>query len=260
MSRPNGSLVESLAGPKPLVGTLVSVRATEVAEALSLCGYDWLFLDLEHSTLDIAAAQQIIQATGRSLYTVIRLPENSPAHFIRALETGCDGVIVPMVNSKLAAEQAVRSAKYPPLGARSVGIGRAQGYGLHVAEYLANANRRIALVLQIEHIDAVRAIDEILSVPGVDGIFIGPFDLSASMGLLGQTTAPAVLEAIASVRQACIRAKLPFGSFCTTVPQAQAEIAAGGVLIVLGTDLGSMTAHARATLATLADRTSTSDS
>jgi 2-keto-3-deoxy-L-rhamnonate aldolase RhmA len=251
MSRPAISLVEALATARPLLGTLISVRSPEVAEALALCGFDWLFLDLEHATLDMAAAQQIIQATSHHAYTVLRIPDNTPEHFKKALDTGCDGVIVPMVNSRLAAEIAVRSAKYPPIGARSVGLGRAHGYGLHFADYVANANRTIALILQIEHINGVREIDDILSVPGFDAIFIGPFDLSASMGLIGQTTHPEVLAAIARVRAACLAAGKPFGAFCPTVAAAREQIAAHGQLIVIGTDLSAMTTQARANLSAL---------
>jgi 2-keto-3-deoxy-L-rhamnonate aldolase RhmA len=242
------SFVSALAESKPLVGTLVSVRSPEVAEALSLCGFDWLFVDLEHSMIDIAAAQGIVQAVGSKAFTVLRLPDNNPEHFKKALDTGCDGVIVPLINSADEARAAVLAAKYPPLGARSVGIGRAHGYGYSFGSYVETANALVALILQIEHRLAVDAIEDILAVKGFDGIFIGPYDLSASMGLLGQVTHPDVVAAIEKVRQACRQAKVPFGIFCSSVSHAAAEIEQGATFVVCGTDLMLMTGSASANL------------
>jgi 2-keto-3-deoxy-L-rhamnonate aldolase RhmA len=252
MNRPAISFLERLAHKKPLIGSLVSTSSTEVAEALSLCGFEWLFIDVEHSVLDMAAAQHIIQSVAPGSYGVIRLPDNCTEHFKKALDTGCDGVIVPMIKSVSDAERAVSFAKYTPLGNRSVGLARAQAYGLNFNDYLNSANTKIALILQIEHINAVEHVEEIVAIPGVDAILIGPYDLSASMGLLGQTSAPEVIEAIGRVRHACLNAKVPHGAFCMTANQARNEIAGGGRLIVLGTDLLFMTSNAKAELASLA--------
>ena len=242
------NFVSSIGTAKPLIGTLVSVRSPEVAEALALCGYDWLFLDLEHSTIDVAAAQNIIQAVASRSFTVLRLPDNNPEHFKKALDTGCDGLVIPLVNSAKDAEAAVRSAKYPPLGTRSVGIGRAHAYGLSFASYVEGANTSVALILQIEHKSAVEQIDQIIAVKGFDAIFIGPYDLSGSMGLLGQVSHPEVVHAIEKVREACGKAGIPLGIFCGSVAQAVTEIQRGTKLVVCGTDLMLMTANANANL------------
>lgn len=252
MNRPAISFLERLAHTKPLIGSLVSTGSTEVAEALSLCGFEWLFIDVEHSVLDMAAAQHIIQSVAPGSYGVIRLPDNCTEHFKKALDTGCDGVIVPMIKSVSDAKRAVSFAKYTPLGNRSVGLARAQAYGLNFNDYLNSANTKIALILQIEHRNAVEHVEEIVALPGVDAILIGPYDLSASMGLLGQTSAPEVIEAIGRVRHACLNAKVPHGAFCMTANQARNEIAGGGRLIVLGTDLLFMTSNAKAELESLA--------
>jgi 2-keto-3-deoxy-L-rhamnonate aldolase RhmA len=238
------NFVSALHGPKPLIGTLVSVRAPEVGEALALCGYDWLFLDLEHSTIDIAAAQNIIQAVGSKSFTVLRLPDNNPEYFKKALDTGCDGLVIPLVNSPEDAQAAVLAAKYPPLGTRSVGIGRAHAYGLSFASYVQDANTSVALILQIEHKRAVEQIDDIVAVEGFDGIFVGPYDLSGSMGLLGQVSHPEVSAAIDRVRMSCRTAGVPFGIFCGSVSQATFEIQHGTKLVVCGTDLMLMTGNA----------------
>ncbi|MGH9511427.1 MAG: HpcH/HpaI aldolase family protein [Terriglobales bacterium] len=248
------SFVQRLADKEPLLGSLVSTGSTEVSEALSLCGFEWLFLDVEHSVLDMASAQRIVQTVAARTYCVIRLPHNSPEHFKKALDTGCDGIVVPLVNSAVEAKAAVDCAKYTPLGSRGVGLARAQGYGLNFSEYLRSANQEIALILQIEHKKAVEQIEEIVNVPGIDAIFIGPYDLSASMGLLGQPGASDVVGAIRHVRQVCVNREIPFGSFCMTPNHALDEIANGGTLIVLGSDLSFMTNSAKAALGTVCDR------
>lgn len=251
MSHPRISFLERLADRKPMIGSLLSTNSTEVAEALSLCGFEWLFIDVEHSVLDMAAAQHIIQTVAPATYGIIRVPDNSADHFKKALDTGCDGVIVPMIKSVADAKRAVSFAKYTPLGQRSVGLARAQAYGLNFDNYLETANTRIALILQIEHKDAVEQVDEIVAVPGVDAILIGPYDLSASLGVLGNTSAPEVVQAVKRVRQACLKARVPHGAFCMTADYARVEIAGGGRLIVLGTDLLFMTSTAKAELKSL---------
>lgn len=245
------SFLERVASEKPLLGTLISTNSTEVAEALSLCGFEWVFIDVEHSVVDLVAAQHIIQTISPRTYGVVRVPDNSVEHFKKALDSGCDGIVVPMIKSVSEAERAVRFAKYAPLGERSVGLARAQAYGLNFDGYLQSANQKIALILQIEHKDAVERVEEIVAVPGVDAILIGPYDLSASMGLLGQTSAVPVVEAIKRVRKACRNAKMPFGAFCMTATQARDEITEGGRLIVLGSDLLFMTKNAKSELESL---------
>jgi 2-keto-3-deoxy-L-rhamnonate aldolase RhmA len=237
----NGSFIKALKRPGSLIGTLVSVRSPEVAEALVIAGFDWLFVDLEHSTIDVPAAQAIAQAVGLRAYTVLRLSSNNPEHFTKALDTGCDAIVVPLVNDVEAARAAVRFAKYPPIGTRSVGIGRAHSYGLAFKDYVDRANTSVGLILQIEHERAVSNIEEILSVEGVDAVFVGPFDLSASMGLTGQIGHPDVTAAVEKVRGACTRASVPFGIFCGTVALAALEIKNGSKLLVVETDLMLMT-------------------
>ncbi len=251
MNRSGISFLERLADPRPLIGCLVSTSSTEVAEALSLCGFEWLFIDGEHSVVDMAAAQHVIQAVAPATYGVIRLPDNSAEHFKKALDTGCDGVVVPLIKSVSDAKRAVSFAKYTPMGQRSVGLARAQAYGLNFDNYLRTANTEIALILQIEHKDAVECVEEIIAITGVDGILIGPYDLSASLGLLGQTSAPDVVQAVERVRRACLKAKVAHGAFCMTADYARNEIAGGGRLIVLGTDLLFMTRSAKSELESL---------
>src|SRR5262249_43611881 len=129
--------------------------------------------------------------------SLIRTADRSATTIGQALDLGCDGIIVPQVNSVETARAVAAAAKYPPLGQRGVGLTRAHGFGKSFADYLRLSNEQISAFVQIEHIDAVRDVENICRVPGIEGIFIGPYDLSASLGKPGQVADPEVQEAIA---------------------------------------------------------------
>ncbi|MFD5127140.1 HpcH/HpaI aldolase family protein [Streptomyces olindensis] len=248
------NLPERLRGPKPLLGTLVTVASPEVAEALAITGVEWLFLDAEHSpVMHPAAVQSIVQAVAGRSYTLVRVPKNDETWIKSALDAGADGVIVPHIKNAEDVEWAVGWAKYPPLGKRSVGITRAHSYGADFAGYLERANAATALVLQIEDIEAVEALPEILSIPGVDALFIGPYDLSGSMGRLGEVQDPDVQEAIETVVAASNRHGIPIGAFAATAAGAKAEVKRGIGFIAVGTDLGHLTGAVANSLATLSE-------
>lgn len=244
-------LKDALRESKPLIGTLVTTASTEVSEVLALAGFDWLFIDLEHGSLSIHDAQRAIQAVAGRSYTVVRVADATAENVKRVLDTGCDGIIAPHVNSASDARRIVALAKYPPLGERSVGLGRAQGYGLTFADYIASANARTVVIVQIEHKDGVANVDEILRVPGIDAIFVGPYDLSGSMGILGQVSDARVLEAIEKVRAAGAASKMTFGIYCATAEQASAAIKTGARLVAVGTDLMHMANSVRTVLKTI---------
>ena len=230
------NFISKLKPAAPPVGTLLTFNAPEVAEMLSLCGFDWLFIDMEHGALGIEAAQHTIQAIRGDCSALVRAPENSTVWIKRVMDIGPDGIIVPQVNSAEEARRAVAAAKYPPLGARSVGIGRAHDYGLSFGDYVATANTRVALIIQIEHVEAVKHLDEILAVKGIDAILIGPNDLSGSMNLLGQVKSEPVQAEIRRVKETCRRASMPFGIFVLNPADAPREIADGCSFIAVGTD------------------------
>jgi 2-keto-3-deoxy-L-rhamnonate aldolase RhmA len=242
------SLKDLLQNGKPLIGTLLTVASPEVAEALSLVGFDWIFIDLEHGSLSIQDAQRAVQAVANRSFTLIRVPDGTPEHINRALDTGCSGIIVPFVNTESYARRVVSLAKYPPLGERSAGLGRAQGFGMNFAGYLQSANLQTTVVVQIEHREAVANIDQILAVPGIDAAFIGPYDLSGSLGLLGQVSHPEVSGAVDSVRTACARSNSAYGIFCSTAEQAGNAINGGATLVAVGTDILHMAHSAGAAL------------
>ncbi len=171
---------------------------------LSAGGLDWLFVDTEHAALDILAAQSLLQAS--RVPCIVRVPDGGEATLKKALDIGAAGVVVPMVNTAQQAKSIVSFCKYPPRGVRGVGLVRAQGYGFDFQRYVRGANDETVVVVQCEHIAAVEAIDAIVAVDGVDAVFVGPYDLSGSMGRLGDVEHPDVLAAIARVADSCRKA------------------------------------------------------
>jgi 2-dehydro-3-deoxyglucarate aldolase len=218
-----------------LLGTILTLPSPDLAEVLALTGLDWLFIDMEHSTLDAAAAQAVLQAVAGRLDCLIRVPLNDEVWIKKALDTGAAGIIVPQVNTVEEAELVVRYSRYPPQGARSVGLARAHGYGADLQGYLSRANHEVVVVVQAEHILAVQNIAAIVQVEGIDAILVGPYDLSNSMGLVGQVEHPEVQAAIARVRQVCQASSMPLGIFSTTIERAAAFKAQGYNLLAVST-------------------------
>src|SRR5258708_795683 len=128
------SFASKLKRGRPVIGTILSLEAPEVAEMLSACGYDWLFIDLEHGPASILSMQRMLQVIPDTCSAIVRIPENSPVWIKKVLDTGCDGIIVPLVNTPDEARAARQAAKYPPLGTRGVGIARAPGYWIQFAD------------------------------------------------------------------------------------------------------------------------------
>lgn len=233
-----------------LVGTIVTLAAPEVAEVLSAAGFDWLFVDTEHAPLDMLAAQRLLAAA--RVPCLVRVADAQEATVKRALDIGSAGIVVPMVTSADAARAAVRHAKYPPLGARGVGIVRAQGYGFAFADYVRHANERTVVVVQCEHVSAVEAIDAIVAVEGVDAVFVGPYDLSGSMGRLGDVEHAEVQAAIAAVREACLRAGRALGIYAADAARARAYAEQGYTLLAVGIDAQLLGTAGRDVVAALA--------
>jgi len=217
-----------------LIGSIVTLPALEVPEVMSVAGLDWLFVDCEHAPLDPLWAQRLLQAA--RVPGVLRVADSHESTLKRALDTGAAGVVVPMVNTAQQARAVVSFCKYPPLGSRGVGIVRAQGYGLGFQDYVAHANESTAVIVQIEHISAVENIEAIVAVPGVDAAFVGPYDLSGSMGRLGEVDHIDVLAAIEGVRFACERARMPLGIYVGSAAAAKPYLEKGFTLIAVGID------------------------
>jgi len=230
------SLKTRLKSGETLIGSLVTLASADVAEIMSLVGFDYLWIDTEHAPIDFVHSQMMIQAVGGRCPCIVRIPENNEVWIKKALDTGCDGIVVPQVKSAAEARKAIEHSLYPPLGRRSVGISRAHGYGISFQEYVRAANEKLTIVLQVEHITGVQAIESILEVPGIDAILIGPFDLSGSLGVLGQITDPQVQDAMEEVRRHCEKAGVPAGIFAVDAESARGFIAEGYNLIALSMD------------------------
>ncbi len=218
-----------------LIGTLVTLGIPEIAEVLSGAGFDWLFLDAEHAPLDTLALQHLLMGAG-STPCLVRLAAGGELEIKKALDIGAAGIIAPQVNSAEHARQVVRWAKYSPLGTRGVGAARAHDYGFAFKEYLATANEDTVVVVQAEHGDAVNNIEAIVQVAGIDAVLVGPNDLSASLGHLGDPAHPEVVAAIDRVTEACRRAGMPLGIFGMNPIAVKPYLERGYTLIVCGVD------------------------
>jgi 2-keto-3-deoxy-L-rhamnonate aldolase RhmA len=229
----------------------LTLPSPELAEIISSCGYDWLFMDGEHGNLSTLDWQRMLQAVAGRSAAIIRVATNSEREIKKMLDIGADGIIAPQVNTADEARHVVACCKYPPQGIRGVGLARAQGYGRNFADYMESANDSIAVIVQAEHIDAVNNIEQIVEVDGIDAVFIGPYDLSASMGLMGQVDHPEVVDAIDRVGRACQQRDISLGYFGTTAESVQDYARKGYHLICAGTDAGFVVGGAEETLAKL---------
>lgn len=221
---------------KTLIGTVVTQPNPAMAEILADAGFDWLWIDAEHSPMGMRDVQGILQAVEDRCACVVRVPTSNEVYIKKALDIGAPGIIAPHVDTVEIAEQVVNWAKYPPRGERSIGVARAHGYGMEVAAYMENANDQIAVVVQIEHVKGAQDIERILDVAGVDAVFIGPYDLSGSLGKPGKLDDPAVQELINRVRKTCLKRKKPIGIIGVTVDAAKPFLNQGYTLIAVGID------------------------
>lgn len=163
---------------------------------MSSAGFDWLTIDMEHSAITLDRAQALIRIIELCrVIPLVRVGINDPTVIKRVMDAGAHGVIVPMVNSKHEAERAVGAVKYPPAGFRGVGLARAQKYGFGFEEYKKWNETQSLVIVQVEHIEAVENLPDILGVEGVDGFIVGPYDLSASLGVPGEFNHPEFISA-----------------------------------------------------------------
>ncbi len=235
---------ESLRAGKRLRGTMLTLPSPEVADMVARCGFDWLFLDGEHGSPTPLEWQRMLMAIGGRCATLLRVPSLGETPIKIALDLGVDGIIVPMVNNAELAREAVACTRYPPRGRRGIGLARAQGYGLEFTDYVTHANDRLALVVQAEHIEAVENIEEITAVEGLDAVFVGPYDLSASLGKTGAVDDPEVVAAIERVTDVCRARGLALGYFGVSAASVLPYIERGFSLICAGTDAGFVTGGA----------------
>ena len=244
---PLNRVKELLSAGKPTIGVICQLPSAPAITLLSQAGFDWLWLDMEHGAVNIETVQLMVQATtGTPTVPLVRIPWNHHWLAKPVLDTGAMGIITPFVNTKEEAAAAVAGLRYPPEGVRGfLPTFAALRWGLPVPEYLKVANKEILAIMLIEHYEAVDHIEEILSVPGVDVVFVGMFDLSGSMGLLGQTGHPRVEEAAQKVLAAAKKARVPAGIISLTPEEINKRIEQGFQFIAVSIDAALLTSAAK---------------
>ncbi|MHB9071508.1 MAG: HpcH/HpaI aldolase family protein [Sedimentisphaerales bacterium] len=243
---------------KVTLGTWIQIGHPVVAEILANVGFDWVAVDGEHTDIDVEIFANIARAMyGRGPQPFIRVRENNTLAIRQALDMGAMGVIVPLVGSAEEARRVVAAAKYPPKGERGFCFSRMNDYGEKFGEYLKNANDDVAVVVMIESKGAIENIDEILAVDGVDGLFIGPYDLSGSYEIPGQTSHPIVQQGCKKVLKACEKFGKSAGLHVVvpTKDNIEKAIAQGFTFIALGVDTVFVNEASKRALATAKNAT-----
>lgn len=195
------SLKDKLRNNELTIGSWITLGHSAIAEIMAKAGFDWLTIDLEHSVITIKEAEDLIRTIDLcGVSPLVRLTSNDEDQIKRVMDAGSHGIIVPNIKSSKEAEKAVASVKYPPVGKRGVGLARAQQYGNNFEGHWKWLEDESVVIVQIEHIDAVNDLEAILSTEGVDGYIMGPFDLTASMGIPGQFEHPDFIAAMEKVK------------------------------------------------------------
>jgi 2-dehydro-3-deoxyglucarate aldolase/4-hydroxy-2-oxoheptanedioate aldolase len=233
---------------KKTAGAWLQIASPMTAEIMSRAGFDWLIIDMEHGPGDILTLISQLQAiNGSGVVPLVRAPWNDFVMVKRILDAGAYGILFPYINTKAEAEAAVRACKYPPEGIRgTAGSPRAPGYGQNVLNYLPYANDQILILVATETTEAVSNLDQILEVPGVDGVFIGPMDLSTSMGHMGNPGHPDVQAAIETIESKVLGTGKVLATIAGSWEQARARYNKGYQMIMLmgdGVALGKMAAE-----------------
>ncbi len=197
----------------PALGTHISLNDSAITELIGNLGFDYLWIDMEHTAIDLYHLQQhLIAARAAGVSAIVRIPWNDPVRAKPVLEMGPDGIVFPMVNSYQEAKKAVQSCMYPPKGIRGFGPRRAIQFGnIDIQDYLACVDQLLLKFVQVEHIDAVRDLDRILTIEEIDGLVIGPRDLAASMGKIGEWDHPEVSATIQTIIDKVHAAGKPIG-------------------------------------------------
>ena len=245
-------LMDRAAGQPPL-GSWIMSNSAIVAEAMGHAGFAWSVVDMEHSPLDFGSLVHVLQAVAATpMLPVTRVPWNDRVTLKRVLDAGATTLLVPFVQNADEARAAAQACRYPPEGVRGMaGMSRATRFGT-VPNYFNTANAGISVIVQLETISAVAEREAIAAVPGVDGLFLGPADLSGSMGHVGQLTHPAVMAVMADA----VRRAKAVGKFVGTVggtPELVREYRAMGFdFVAIASDLGLLMGAATAAVQALA--------
>ncbi|WP_422844872.1 4-hydroxy-2-oxoheptanedioate aldolase [Acidovorax sp. M2(2025)] len=247
MQTPTNRFKQALAQGPAQIGLWLGLADAYSAEILAGTGYDWLLVDGEHAPNDlrsmlhqlqaIASAASALPPHARAPQPIVRVPVGDTALIKQVLDLGVQTLLVPMVDTPAQAQQLVRATRYPPEGVRGMGSALARSSRWQAySEYVHEANAQICLLVQAETVEALAHLDAIAATPGVDGVFIGPADLSASMGHPGNPGHPDVQAAIHDGIARILRAGKAPGILATTESQARQWLAAGALFVAVGVD------------------------
>jgi 4-hydroxy-2-oxoheptanedioate aldolase len=248
MQTPPNPFKEALAHGDLRIGLWLALADSYAAELCATCGFDWLLVDGEHAPNDLRSTLAALQAVAPyPSHAVVRIPKGDDALIKQVLDIGACTLMVPMVETAQQARQLVRAMRYPPEGIRGVGsaIARSARWSQYPG-YLHEANARVCLIVQVETQEALARVDEIASVDGVDGVFIGPSDLAASFGLLGQPAHPRVKAAIEEGIRQIVRAGKAAGVLCSDEALAKQYIGVGARFVAVGVDTSLLVKSASA--------------
>ncbi len=233
----NCDLKERLGSGNAQLGTWVTIGHSDVSDMLEAVGFDWLLFDTEHAPLGPESVSRMIQSIdGSKTCPLVRVGTIDQYPVKSALDMGAHGIIFPLVNSRQDAQRAVSFTKYPPEGVRGVGPRKSAEYGEGFADYIRTANGKTVVIAQIETKEALDHLDEILSTPGVDVAFVGPTDLTMSLGLIDDRGNPRVVEAMKQVVKACNRNGRFPGVLAASPDEARRDVKLGFKFIGLGSD------------------------
>ena len=235
------NLKEALKEGKNVFGPFMKFTDPAAVEIMGFAGFDFVIIDAEHGPISIQSAQNMLRAAETTNITpIIRVSSNDEALILRALDIGAQGIEIPQINSKSQAIKAVKSVKYSPQGERGVcRYVRAANYSsMDKFKYFKFANEETMIIAHIEGVEGINNLDEILSVPGIDVIFIGPYDLSQSLGIPGEVNNPLVTEKMKEVVLKCRENKVSVGTFVDDIKTAKFWVSLGVQYISFSVDVG----------------------
>ena len=243
---------------KTAIGGWLSIPSTYSAELMAHAGFDWLCIDTQHGMIDYSMGALMLQAISTTdTMPFVRVPWNEPSIIMKYLDAGAYGIIVPMVNNRAEAEQAVAACRYPPQGIRSFGPNRVSLYA--GSGYASEANAEVACIVMIESAEAIEKLDEIISTPGVDAAYIGPADLSLALGLppRGDNEDPVHVGTVAAIRETCDRYGVAPGIHCASSKFAAWKASEGFKMVMLTSDAAGVSSNASRLLAEMRGATHT---
>ena len=226
-----------------VLGTWVSIGHPAIVEAAARAGFDFVLIDTEHTTMSLETVAELARAAAASpgeLGVIVRPAWNDPVRIKRILDIGVDGIMVPMIDTPDAATELVRATRYPPDGDRGIASGRAAGYGQNFVDYVAEEHRSLLTIAQIETPTGVEHASDIAAVDGIDALFVGPADLSASLGVFAEWDGPELTDAMERTIEAGASAGTPVGTLTVREADVEDRVERGFDFQIAGKDMTTL--------------------